>query len=371
LVYPALLALGALDAAGYSIIAPVVPAIASETGAGPGVMGALVATFAVGMAAGFVLGGQGVQRRQASFVLGGSIVLMAAGCLGFILGSDLAVYFVSRLLMGIGSGGLWIGVTFATLERFPGEEYRRLAGVLAAYSVGGIAGAGLGAAGGIRGPFLLYLGLVACAAVVVRLLGKPRERATFTSDRAALRSPSFWLASAGILLVALALGTLEGPLPLHFSSLLSQREISALYVAVALVIGVSAAVAGRLAPRPTLAVSTVLMVAGIALTGAVDSVALWLAAGAVAGVGFGAGEAGALGILLESVGTDRMVLAMVVWSQLWAVGYLAGPAAGGGVVEALGFEAIGLVPLAAALLVLAAFVPLLRRAPARSGASRA
>jgi hypothetical protein len=38
------------------------------------------------------------------------------------------------------------------------------------------------------------------------------------------------------------------------------------------------------------------------------------------------------------------------------VGYLAGPAAGGGVAEWLGFGAIGLVPLAAALLVAAAFV---------------
>jgi MFS family permease len=366
LVYLALLGLGALDAAGYSIIAPVVPAIAEETGEGPGVIGALVATFAVGMAVGFALGGQGVQRKHTSFVLGGSLLLMAVGCLGFVLTSDLAVYFAGRLLMGVGSGGLWMGLTFATLERFPGEEFRRMSGVLAAYSVGGIAGAGLGAIGGIRGPFLLYLGLVGAAGVVVCLLGKPREGAPFTSDRAALRTRTFWLASAGILLVALALGTLEGPLPLHFSSQLSQQGISALYVAIAVVIGTSAAFAGRLAPRPTLAASTVLIVAGIALAGAVDSVALWLVAGAVAGVGFGAGESSALGVLLESVGTDRIVLAMVVWSQVWALGYLAGPAAGGVVAEALGFAAIGLVPLATALLVLVSF-PIARAGRAEVG----
>ena len=88
-------------------------------------MGALVATFAVGMALGFVLGGQGVQRRHASFVLGASIVLMAVGSLGFVLGDGhLAAYFAARLVMGIGSGGLWMGVTFATLERFRGQEYR-------------------------------------------------------------------------------------------------------------------------------------------------------------------------------------------------------------------------------------------------------
>jgi MFS family permease len=367
LAYRALLALGALDAAGYSVIAPVVPALAEETGAGPGVMGALVATFAIGMAVGFAFGGQGVQRRHASFVLGASLVLMAAGSLGFVFGDGhLAVYFVARLLMGIGSGGLWIGVTFATLERFPGQEYPRLTGVLAAYSVGGIAGAGLGAVGGIRGPFLLYLGLVLAAGAAVRLLGRARERAVFRSDRSVLRSPAFALSCAGILLVALALGTIEGPLPLHFSTLLSQREISALYVGIALLVGTSAALTARYPPRRALAVAPVLIVGGIALAGLGDSVPVWLAGGAIAGLGFGIGESGSLGVLLETVGTERMVLAMVVWSQLWAVGYLAGPAAGGGVAEALGFGAIGLVPLAAALLVAAAFAaePFRRRAVA-------
>ena len=363
MAYPVLLAFGALDAAGYSVIAPVVPALAGETGAGPGVMGALVATFALGMAVGVLLGGQGVLRRHASFVLGASVLLMAAGSLGFVLGDGrLAVYFGARMLMGIGSGGLWIGVTFATLERFRGQEYQRLTGVLAAYSVGGIAGAGLGAIGGIRGPFLLYLGLVLLAGVGVRLLGAPPERAVFRSDRNVLRTPAFFVSSAGILLVALALGTIEGPLPLHFSTLLTQREISALYVGIALLVGTSAALAGRFPARPALAGASVLIVVGIAVAGLGETVPVWLLGGALAGLGFGVGEAGSLGILLETVGTERIVLAMVVWSQLWAVGYLAGPAVGGGVAEALGFGAIGLVPLAASLFVAAGLaVPLRRR----------
>jgi hypothetical protein len=86
---------------------------------------------------------------------------------------------------------------------------------------------------------------------------------------------------------------------------------------------------------------------------------------AVVGVGLGAGEAGSIGILLETVGTGRLVLAMVVWSQLWAFGYLIGPAAAGGVADALGFGAVGIVPLGAALVVAIAFV----RAPAERPAS--
>jgi len=83
------------------------------------------------------------------------------------------------------------------------------------------------------------------------------------------------------------------------------------------------------------------------------------------GIGLGAGEAGSIGILLETTGTDRIVLAMVVWSQLWAFGYLVGPAAAGGVAEALGFGAVGIVPLVAALVVAIAFF----RAPGARPAS--
>lgn len=366
MAYVVLLALGALDAAGYSIIAPVVPEIDEATGAGPAVLGALVACFAVGQLAGYPLGGRGVQRRQATFVLAASLLLIVVGDLGFVLGEGLAVWFPARLLQGIGAGGLWMGISFAVIERFPGQEFQRLTGVLAAYGAGAIAGPAMGAAGGIRTPFLLHVVLVVVLALALAWIGAPRERAAFRSDRAALRSPGFVLASAGILLVALALGTFDGPLPLHFAELLSQAEIAALYVAAAVVAAVCATVAGRLPPRPTLAVATVLIPAAVALAGLTESVAVWVVVGVLFGVGLGIGEAGALGVLLSSIGVERIVLAMVVWSQVWALGYLAGPAAAGGIAEVFGFGAIGLVPLAAALLVGVVFLraPLAR--PARA-----
>lgn len=354
--YAALLGLAALDAAGYSIIAPVVPAIADETGAGPALVGALVTMFAVGQLAGYPLAGRGIERHHASLVLAAALACMVVGDLGFIIGDGLAVYFPARLLQGVGAGGLWIGITFAVLERFPGEEYRRLTGILAAYSVGSILGPSLGALGGIRGPFLLHLGLVLAGAVAVAALGAPRTPARFGSDRTALRAPGFWLASAGIGLVAVGLGSLEGPLPLHFSTELSQAAIAALYVVGAVLAGAAATLAGRAAPRPALVAGGLAILGGVALAGAVASVPLWVVAVALTGVGVGAGEAGALGILLETVGPERIVTAMVVWSQLWALGYLAAPVAAGGVAETLGFGAVGLVPLAAAALVALAYL---------------
>lgn len=355
--YVALLTLAALDAAAYSVIAPVVPAIAEATGVGPGAIGVLVASFGIGMALGFALGGRGVQERGASFVLAVSIAFVAAGSAGFVVGDDFPLYLASRLLMGVGSGGLWIGVTLTVLERYPGQEYQRLTRVLAAYSVGSLAGPAVGAIYGIRGPFAAYLGLVSVAGVAaVLLIGAPRERVSFSSDRRALRRPGFWFASAATLLVAVALGTLEGPLPLHFAERLEQREIGAMYVAISFAVAVSAAAAARLPPRPTVGAATVLIVVGLSLAGASDSVPLWGVAVLVSALGFGLGEAASLGVLLDVVGTERIVLAMVVYSQVWALGYLAGPAFGGAVVAVLGFDAIGLVPLAGAFLVFGAFL---------------
>ena len=101
--------------------------------------------------------------------------------------------------------------------------------------------------------------------------------------------------------------------------------------------------------------ATVLMTFSIALGGATEVVGLWVLVAVLCGIGVGAGDAGALGVLLESIGLDRIVLAMVVWSQVWAIGYLVGPAVGGGVAEAFGYGALGLVPLVASAFVFVGF----------------
>ena len=199
LAYPGLLALGAIDAAAYSIIAPVAPQIAEGTGVGPAVIGLLVATFPLAMIGGFVAAARIVERGLTQWLLLVSLLIVAAGTLGFVFGDGLGAYFAARVLMGLGSGGLWMGVTFSTLERWPGEEYLCMSRVFAAYSVGGLIGPGLGAIGGVRGPFLAYLCVVAAAVLLTLLLREPTRRRPFRSDRSALRIPGFWLASAGVL----------------------------------------------------------------------------------------------------------------------------------------------------------------------------
>jgi MFS family permease len=350
--YPLLLALGALDATGYSVIVPVAPAIADATGAGPATVGLLVASFPAGMVVGFALAGWLVRRFGARALLCGSLALVALGALGFVLGDSLAVYFPSRLVMGVGSGGIWIGVTFDTLERWPGQEYLCMSRVFAAYSVGGLIGPALGVFGGIHGPFLAYLVLLVLAVPLVLLVGGPVARRDFGADRAALRTRGFWVASAAILFAVLALGVLEGVLPLHFAERLGQAQIGALYVGASLVVALSAGAAGGMRPQPLVFAAVLLAVAGISLAGMAASVPLWLVALLLAAVGIGLANTGSLGMLVEAVAVERIVTAMVVWSQVGIIGYLLGPLAGGIVADGPGYASVGLVPAAAGLVVL-------------------
>jgi MFS family permease len=351
--YPLLLALGALDASGYSVIVPVAPAIADATEAGPATIGLLVASFPTGMVMGFALAGSVVGRRGARSLLVGSLAVVALGALGFVLGDSLAVYFVSRFLMGLGSGGIWIGVTFDTLERWPGQEYLCMSRIFAAYSVGGLIGPMLGAFGGIRGPFLAYLALLLAALPVVLFVAEPQVRREFDADRAVLRTRGFRVASAAILFAVLALGVLEGVLPLHFAERLSQAQIGGLYVGASLIVAVSAAAAGGRRPRPLVFAAVLLAVAGTSLAGIATDVPLWLLALALAAVGIGIANTGSLGLLVEAVPVQRIVTAMVVWSQIGIIGYLLGPLAGGLVADTLGYGFIGAVSAVAGLLVVA------------------
>ena len=327
--YPLLLALGALDATGYSVIVPVAPAIADSTGAGPATIGLLVASFPAGMVGGFALAGSLVRRVGSRALLVGSLILVALGALGFVLGDSLGVYFPARLLMGFGSGGIWIGVTFDTLERWPGQEYMCMSRVFAAYAVGGLIGPALGAFGGIHGPFLAYLCLLVLAVPLVLFVARPTARRDFAADPAALRTRGFWVACAAILFAALALGVLEGVLPLHFAERLSQAQIGALYVGASIVVAASGAASGGMRPRPLVFAAVLLAVAGIALAGTAASVPLWIVALLLAGVGIGLANTGSLGLLVEAVPVERIVTAMVVWSQIGIIGYLLGPLSGG------------------------------------------
>jgi hypothetical protein len=358
--YPVLLGLALLDSTGYTVIAPVIPAIAARAGVGPGAAGALVATFAVGQLAGYPIAGAAIGRGRTRTVLLVSLALVAVGDLGFIAGSGLAVWAPARFVQGVGAAGLWLGVVFAVLERWPGQEYRRMSGVVAASSAGGIAGPAIGGIGGVAGPFVAHLLLVVTAAGLTVTLGAGARDAGFGIQRPDLRAPGFLLAAAGQFLVAVTLGTLDGVLPLHFATKLTQRDIAGLYVLASIIVGVSALAAVRMAPRRALLVGAGIACLGVAAAATTATVAAWVCALSVAALGIGLADAGAVGVAVGAEPARRLVSAMIAFSLLWGAGYLVGPAAAGALASGVGFPAVAIVPLSA----LALTVWTARRAPA-------
>lgn len=321
LAYPVVLALSALDAAGYSVISPVLPEIASRTGSGPATIGALSAAFPVGILLGFPVAGRWIKRRDCESLLVVSALVVAVGAVPFVLRTHLTAFILGRLVMGLGSGGLWMALL----------------------------GPVFGALGGVRAPFAAYILIALVGAGAVPLMGRPAERRPFTTDRSLLRAPGFALASVGISFAVLGLGVVDGVLPLHLGTRLSQQGIAALFVGVAVIHAMGATLAGRVAPRMALAISTAIVVAGIGVTGAVEAPIVWFAALAIGGVGVGFGETASVGVLLDAVPAERSVTAMVVWSQIGIVGYIVGPLAGGVVAQTLGFAWMGLVPFLGAV----------------------
>jgi predicted MFS family arabinose efflux permease len=360
--YPLLLLLGATDAAGYSVIAPVIPDIARASHVGGGITGILVACFGFGQFVGLALGSVTMGRRSTVATLGGALALVMLGDVGFIAGGGLLVYFPARILQGVGAGGLWLGVTIGVVERFPDRGLPRLLGILTAYSVGGILGPALGSLGGIAGPFAAHLVIVMACAAGLGQLGPPRAKVA--GDRRAglreLRSGPFLIASTAVLAVATDLATLEGPLPVHLAVRLSQAQIGSLYAVAAVLLGASAMATSLLSQRKSIAFGVLIASAGIGLLGLTDREAPWIGALALAGVGLGLAEGGALGLLVGSVAEEAIILVTALWSTFWAAGYLFGSSLSGAAVASLGYAAAGVVPTAMAVLALLA---LARRRP--------
>jgi MFS family permease len=353
LAYPILLILGVTDAAGYSVIGPVLPALRQATGASLTTMALLAACFPLTMLGGFALAGRIAHGRHATAALLLGLGCLLTGSMTFVATSALPALFAARAVMGVGSGCLWIAITFRTLQYWPGQEYLCMSRVYAAYSAGALLGPGLASLGGVPAPFAAYALLLLGCVPLVLALPAPSAARTIGRDPTVLRTRRFWIAALAIMFAILATGTLDGVLPLHFASHLNQTRIGLAYTATALLIAVSSAVAGSTRPTVALILGGTGIVAGITLAGATRTVPAWLAALALVGLGAGAAQTGATGILLAAVPTDRIVTAMVTWSQIGILGYLLAPAIGGPLAARLGFAWLGLLPATAAITLLA------------------
>ena len=302
------------------------------------VLSLVYATYAIGVLVSLLLVGSLSDQTGRRPVLAWSLLALLVSALVFATASSLAWLFAARALQGLATGAALGAAGAALIDLHPTANTRT-----AALVNGVVALAGLGVGALLSSalvqflpaprelPFVVVAAMIALLLVLVGVMPEPvsREgRTVIRPQRPAIphqtRGP-FALAALGVIGswsiagVYLALGpALAGHL------LQTQGELAGGVAAAALMgSGALAQLAARNLTNRTLTVAGSLLVAlGMALTAtavAVGSAAFFLAASALAGVGFGLAFMGSLRHLSAAIPADRRAEVM---SAFYIVGYL-------------------------------------------------
>jgi MFS family permease len=302
------------------------------------VLSLVYATYAIGVLVSLLLVGSLSDQAGRRPVLAWSLLGLLVSALVFATASSLAWLFAARALQGLATGAALGAAGAALIDLHPTANTRTASLVNGVVALGGLGVGALLSSALVQFlpaprelPFVVVAAMIALLLALVGLMPEPvsREgRTVLRPQRPAIpqqtRGP-FALAALGVIGswsiagVYLALGpALAGHL------LQTQGELAGGAAAVALMgSGALAQLAGRNLANRTLTVAGSLLVAlGMALTAtavAVGSAAFFLAASALAGVGFGLAFMGSLRHLSAAIPADRRAEVM---SAFYIVGYL-------------------------------------------------
>ncbi|MGY1607347.1 MULTISPECIES: MFS transporter [unclassified Geodermatophilus] len=326
-----------------------IPAVSDRTGAGPGALGLALLCIAVGSIAAMSLAGRVIDRY------GSARVTVLTG-----LGTAAAVTLPGQVtgVVPLGAVLLVYGAVFGVLDvamNVGAVQVVRQAGrplmpsFHAAFSLGGLAGAGTGAlAAGAGMPPSWHLGLVgvAAAAGVLAVASRlpadvPEDRPEGSGDRSAWRSRAVWVFGLIALFAAFSEGAMADWTALFLRDVAGAGDgVAALgYAAFALSMTV-ARLAGelllaRLGRARALAASGVVATAGVLLAVTVATPAAALIGFGLAGLGLATAFPVAMQGGAEAVPGGRGVSAV---SVIGYAGFLAGPPLIGLLAEAVGLR---------------------------------
>ena len=317
----------AYDALGYALVAPILPALRTRAHASPLAASLIFAGLSIGMFAGFVIGGFVIARRGPRGAALTGVLLHGVADLLFIVGRSSGVYLAARVVQGLGSGMVWMGAVFAVLALWPERPEPRLGRILTGYAVGSVGGPLVAALGGPVRPFVADAVLAALGLAAATSFPSTSAR-VFGWRAGALRSPLLAFAIAMVTVVAAVISALEGSYTLRFATKLSQSGLALLFTANTIAYGLGALLpvasrSRRLSKRSAQvgAVCCALLLLGLTWS---HSVAWWFVLAVLLGVALGATEAGILSIT-AGAGGGGLITAMTVYSQAFALGFLAGP----------------------------------------------
>lgn len=341
-------ALVLVDTMLYAALTPLLPHFLHEFGLSKSRAGSLVAAYATGALVGGISGGLAASKFGPRRAVLFGLALMGAASLGFGFAGDFWTLFGARLLQGLSGGFMWSGALPWLIAATPRERRgEALGNAMGAAVFGAMFGPVLGAAAALAGRATIFTALAAVsvglAVWTLQLEPAPCEEMTLGALGRALREQQFRTGFALMALGALLFGTLSVLAPLHLAHAgWGAAAIGAVWLVGAALETAEAPLVGRMSDRRGPLVPT-----RFALTGAL-LVLLLLAIGArplfyvplipLAAISFAPLFTTAFALFAN--GAEKVGLAQGmgfgVMNAAWALGAIAGPAAGGAIAGATG-----------------------------------
>lgn len=208
-----------VEALGYGVVAPTLPFLARNAGAGDAQIGFLVGLYAaVGLLVGIPFSALANRYGRRVLVLVGLGCLTAAS-LGFVVAPTYAWLVTARFAQGLGATAIWVGALTMAADLSPDASMgRSLSWITGSWSLGFVVGPALGGLGSVRFPFLVYA-LLSGAAFVVGLFtlpetGRPGVRTTLAGILRVLKYPEVMASAAATFSLSFFYGAFEAFTPL-------------------------------------------------------------------------------------------------------------------------------------------------------------
>lgn len=341
-------ALVLVDTMLYAALTPLLGRFAQQLHLSSATAGVLVAAYAAGALVGGLPGGVAAARMGPRRAVLAGLALMCLASLSFAWSDTFWSLAGARFVQGAGSAFTWAGAFAWLLAAAPRERRGELIGTAMGAAVfGALFGPVLGALAAVVGRatvFSAVAGLaLALAALTMFIESRPPEVPSVAALRRAAASTSFRGGLGLLAFASLLSGVLAVLTPLHLAAAgWGPTAIGAVWLVGAAIEAGDSRLIGRLSDRH----GALVPVRWALLGGAVTSLALTLAVGplpyalfvVVASVAYGVLFTPAFALIADGADHARLAQGMAfgMMNAAWALGAMAGPAAGGAIAGAVG-----------------------------------
>ncbi len=357
-------ALVLVDTMLYAALTPLLGRFAHQLHLSSATAGVLVAVYAAGALVGGLPGGVAAARLGPRRAVLTGLTLMGLASLGFAWSESFFSLAAARFVQGAGSAFTWAGAFSWLLAAAPRERRGELIGTAMGAAVfGALFGPVVGALAAALGRAAVFSAVaalaLALAALTMMIESRPPEVPSVAALRRALVAPAFRGGLGLLAFASLLAGVLSVLAPLHLAAAgWGPTAIGAVWLIGAAIEATQSRVVGRLSDRR----GALVPVRWALIAGAAVSLALTVALGAVpyallvvvASVAYGVLFTPAFALIANGADHARLAqgLAFGMMNAAWALGAMAGPAAGGAIAGAIGERAPFIIVAIACMAVL-------------------